>query len=481
MRKLLIIGVVALLVLSLAAFLAVRSVLTTYLTPDYLVSQLETAFNCRADISELDLKLWRKPSKIELINVTLAPRDEFAARGVPLAERPPLGETAMHCESVVLEARLADLLFRKLTVDRLVFQSFKAQVLLNEDGTNSFESIFSAPEFIDPDTGAPPVQADAGAATAPPPAGTAAVPATQLAPGEAAGEAGKTFHASDIPLATFAKIVEINGGMIHAKVAKNGSSILIDNIQLTATDIDIDPGDLANHNAASVSLSALLGVDSRPEEGKRFVELQLEGRGTIIPFNAGSGMLDPRLVSDLTILEGSYIDTLPTLDSLAGLFEKLKDVGINLGDVDLRGDFTGSATTKIEYYAGNVKTIEETNLPLHGHHLKLIPGSWINANSNEHLLEGTVVVSEEKTAEAIEEVDKFLKEKAAFLATPEIRDTVMKPVMVDGRITLGFRSHGQLNQPQVDLITEIGTISDILKLQDTGKKVLKDIKKMFGF
>lgn len=498
MRKLLTIGLALLLVLGAGGFFAARYVLANFVTADYLVSQLETSYNCRAEIAEMDLKLFRRPSRIELTSVSLSPRDDFARNGTPLAERAPLEQTAIHCDSVTLEASLLDLLRRKLTVDRLLVSNFKAQVLLKADGSTSLDAIFDSPEDHDTlpastTTAAvvappPPAVAPAGATplTATPPATAPAPPVT--APAAPATGEPEGFNASEMQVAAFADSVAIDGGTIYAVVEKNGSTILIDNIQVAVSDIDIDPAALDEHNSASLTLSALLGVDSKPEEGIRYAELQLEGNGKLNVFNPQTGIYDPRLNCELTIREGSYIDTLPTLDAVAGLFEKLEEIGIDAKELDLFGDFTQASTTRIEYYGGVVKTSDLTTLHLRENRLELVAGSWINANSNAHLLEGSVIVSEAKTAEAVEEVDKFLKEKASFIANPQTRDLILKPVMRDGRVTLGFRSHGDLSDPQVDLLTEIGTISNILKIGESegfkqiereGKKLLEGLKGLF--
>ena len=57
-----------------------------------------------ADVNEIDLKLWRKPSKIQLINVTLAPRDEYADKGVPLEDRPHL----LQAQRILQQAKIAN-------------------------------------------------------------------------------------------------------------------------------------------------------------------------------------------------------------------------------------------------------------------------------------------------------------------------------------------------------------------------------------
>ncbi|MFV1995503.1 MAG: hypothetical protein ACC661_08700, partial [Verrucomicrobiales bacterium] len=287
------------------------------------------------------------------------------------------------------------------------------------------------------------------------------------------------------------KLVAIDVGTIYATVARSGSTILLDNIEFALSEIDIDPANLAAHNRALVQFSALLGVDSSPEEGRRFAQFHLEGGGTVTPFDAASGAFNPRLVTELAVLEGSYIDVLPTMDAVAGLLEKLDEVGVDLGEIDLRSDFKERNEITLDYYDGNVKTLTEIALDLQDFALFLAAGSWVNVNSGEHLIEGRVYASVEKTEQAKLQVDAFLKQKAKNFASPQLRDMLMQPILDQGRIALGFRSQGQLANPRVDLLTKIGTLSDVLKLmgpdgtlkqiEEGAEKAWKDIRKALGF
>src|SRR3569623_398313 len=81
---------VLLLVGGVGGGLALKSWLGTVLTRESLVRQLESQWNCRADVTALTVSLWSSPARVEITNLNLAPRDAEADAETPLAARKPL-------------------------------------------------------------------------------------------------------------------------------------------------------------------------------------------------------------------------------------------------------------------------------------------------------------------------------------------------------------------------------------------------------
>ncbi len=115
----------------------------------------------------------------------------------------------------------------------------------------------------------------------------------------------------------------IDGGSIFATVEATGATILVDDIRAAVTDIDVNPNNLESHNRALIDLSMLVGVDSPPEKGERYAEFRFEGNATATVFDPMSGNLEPSLLADLIIHEGSFIDANPTLEAVADLLERV--------------------------------------------------------------------------------------------------------------------------------------------------------------
>ena len=467
--KLLKIVLFLLFILIVIGIVALPTLIKSWATADSFARHIEAELNCRASIDEVKVALFRQPSIITLRGLALGPRDEYATSETPLGERPPMNEMVSHCESIQLEMRLGSLLTRQLNVQQFIVSNLNIQLALREDGSNSLEELFRSPGS---DANENAKQGNAG---------------KEGGAGDAEGD-GKPFNARDLPVSMIADRLAIEGGSVYATVEATGATILIDEIDVAATDIDIAPLDLERHNRALLELSMLVGVDSPPEKGERYAEFQFIGNAVVTPFAALTGDLEPGLIADLVIAEDSFIDANPTLEAVGKLLKDLEQYGIDVGDVDLRGDFKEPVETRLEWAKEVLTVLIETKFNVGDYSLVLAPESWLDANTNQHDFQGVVVASEERTMEAIEDVDEWLESKISALANPTVRNTLLAPVMKDGRIQLGFRSSGGMDAPKVDLVTGLGSVSDILSLKDSksldrlkrqGKQLLEGLKGFF--
>lgn len=59
----------------------------SFITPSFLVKQIESAINVRAHVESVNINLINVLSGIEIEGIILAPRDEVANKGTPLDER----------------------------------------------------------------------------------------------------------------------------------------------------------------------------------------------------------------------------------------------------------------------------------------------------------------------------------------------------------------------------------------------------------
>ncbi len=131
--------------LILVGIFALPALIKSWATADLFVRQIESELNCRAAIDDVEVSLFKQPSIITLRGLALGPRDEFAALGVPLGDRPPMDAMVSHCESIQLEMRLGSLLKRQVDVQQFVARNLNIQMLLRQDGSNSFQELFQSP------------------------------------------------------------------------------------------------------------------------------------------------------------------------------------------------------------------------------------------------------------------------------------------------------------------------------------------------
>ena len=71
-----------------------------------------------------------------------------------------------------------------------------------------------------------------------------------------------------------------------------------------------------------------------PESNLEYASFDLKADGTIQPFEASSGFLNPDLITSLTVMAGSKIVSLPIATRLASTLEQLESTGLDLSVID---------------------------------------------------------------------------------------------------------------------------------------------------
>ncbi|MBL9155027.1 MAG: hypothetical protein JNK37_21275 [Verrucomicrobiales bacterium] len=421
-----------------------------YLTPDFLVAQIERKWHCRAHIDAVTVRM-TGTAAVELTGLALAPRDEHAGQGKPLAERPALeaGAAPLRCESVSLEIRPAELIQRKVNIQRLTIAGLAVDTAIDRNGDATVERLF------DPLPAAHP-------------AGDETVSAMAAAGAEM--EAG-TFS-------TVADRVEVKGGQASFLVEASGTIIRLDGLELALTEIDVDPAEPAAHNRARFQFSSELIVappSSDQAETAEHLRGRVSGSGEAAPLNVTTGRMDPAWTCDLTLHQGTQINTFPVIDRLQKLLEGIDTAGVDLKDLNIRGTLLADANTRVAHAGGRYLIEQPLQLALPDTQLVLNDGSWLHTGTNQHEIRGQVVASEVLTRKIEGKVDAYLKKKARGLPAESLRQLVLGPVTKDGRLALEFTSSGDLAKPKADIVTPLGNLSEVI---DTGKETIKTLEEV---
>ncbi|HSJ04205.1 MAG TPA: hypothetical protein VK956_17195, partial [Verrucomicrobium sp.] len=126
-----------------------------------VVSQMEAAWNCRAQIDATDIQMLASPARLQIKGLQLAPKDDQI--GLPLAQRQPLaaGKALLATESAVLEVELKDLINGTVNVKELHISGVSMRTEVDEEGRSSLQTLFKSPEAAPtpPDASAQAVQA----------------------------------------------------------------------------------------------------------------------------------------------------------------------------------------------------------------------------------------------------------------------------------------------------------------------------------
>lgn len=453
------------------------------ITPEYLVGQLEEDRDCRAEIASVSVNLFSLPAKIELTGLKMVPRDAMAAAEVPLAERPPLelGHTGIECESAVLEADLLDLLGQKLSLRELVLKNVTVNAKLKRGGNVSLRRMFRSREALK--EGAVPGPTGDGQEKG----GNEKVPKeatpkkdektrkkdrkeSQKAEEDKEAEKDKNknkklqehFNVSELPLQSELKVARIENGTVNLFVEKAGGYVRLENLNLKVSDISIDPDDLTKGNSADIELTGTLGVDS---EGRnlRYASLLLDAKGRMIPFEEATGDFNPDISCDAALDTGSYVDSVPVLDRLGKNVDKLKKLGIEIEELAMKETLQTPATLSVGYFDNVVRFRKEAGLDFNSFRLALKEESWIDSASNRHEFFGNLLASKPLTDKVKAGVDKYIKENTNDALAELAHEVVIAPVLKDGRLSLDFKSTGDLGKPKVKVLNVVQSLGDALK------------------
>lgn len=460
-------GIVLALIVGLVV---VRQVAIGYLTPDFLVQQIESRWKCRAHIETVEAKILGTAT-IELKGVALGKRDVYARKKTPLADRPPLEGAEISSDSVLLEVRPLPLIRRQLDIRRLSFQGADVETAIRRTGKLSIARLFETPgegggkQTAPSESPAVETVATETVTNESVPAG--ATPPTPTPSEEPVAE-GK-FNADSIPVAMVADRIEVSDTSVAVQIDASGARITLENVQFGFMEIDVDPDDLATHNRTAFQFEGGLIVQPK-EEDVEFVRAKLSGAGIMRPFDPVTGEINPSISTDLTIHSGTQLNTFPVVEKVKEMLDNVDAAGIEFGDFNLGGELMADANTRIAYEQPKLFLEKPLRIELPDTTLVMNAESWMDTGSNQHDMKGLIMASDELTAKIEGMVDAYLKKKAGSFASPSLRDTILSPLKTDDRIALEVVSQGDLGNPKADIITPLGNLTEVI---DTGK-MLKD-------
>lgn len=436
----------------LVGWLALTMYVRDLTNPDNIVAKIEASLNCRAEIKEASLNLFETPMRMQLTGLALGERDAFVEDGVKMGKRTDELNAAVSIDTIFVELDAFPLLNKKLVVNNFVVERPSIKLRVYEDGNTSLDEIFR------------------------PPVGVVSTPGKE--PGaEGESKAPKTFTADQLPVAAMADRVAVEDATIYATIDKTKYTVQLDRAIVQFINIDVDPAQLETHNSANLEFGVNISVDSL-RHNQRFLELALDGSGSIQPFDPVTREFSPSLTASVTVLRDSFIEAMPMLDEIEDLIERLEEYGASLEGVRLRGDFSEDTTLS---FNANRELITVTNdflIPIDENFLIIEEGSRVLPGQNDHDFKVTFVASERLTDKAETEIEKFFVDRMGESAGETFKDMIMKQLKEEQFLVLRFRSKGDLGAPEVSAETPFGT--DITAvLNDSPDEAAKEMKEKF--
>ncbi len=442
-----------------------------------------------------------------LTGLQLAPWEESTTG--PLPDRPALDPSAalLSAGRIELAVSLGDLLRRKAVIRRLRIEDFNLRDEVGEDGESLLDVLFEEPYYEE--AGASglfprrfeermmPWQA--------PGAGNILAPADAVNPdGLPAGDAKevkrgasgdkdqggksdlrrkrrtkkkkehKPFKASDLRIGLEAEHASVENAHIDLLDRSQNTHIVFDRVRLALKDLDVAPDDLAHHNVCGLELSGDIRLE-KTDAAQVMVNCALSGAGRIKPFDVETGLWNPDISLALNVRKGSLLGgTLMKEQMRSKDAAKLREYGIDLGDVALGGVLVQDATTDVHLVMGKLIVKKDTRLVFPQYEIALTSGSWFHGRTDAHIARGELVVGAELSAKIMGQAEQKLAAKygetivglAASAVTAVLQDE-------QGRLVIKFKSRGKLSKPEITWDNPLNDIKDLLK--DAGASLLNGI------
>lgn len=476
MKKKALIVLSGLVVLLLGGGFAGQAWLKGLLQKEALVAKMEEAWNCRAHLDDTKVSLYSSPASVTLIGFKLAPRDVEV--GKALGERAPLAADAalVTAGNVVLSIQLADLLKGTLNVERLELEELNVRNVVDAEGHGSLDALFKSPQDALDDSTAS--VSGTGGSNVPNESKDALQDQTARIHKEkkSAADEHSPMKASDLRINLAVKTAGISNARFESLDLKGGTKTVIDQLNVELTDIDVAPRDLVNHNLCKFSLSASVAVE-KSDPKSQFADFHLTGSGTVAPFDAKTGELNPDTDLSLTMLQGGLIGGAPLSKQMGKKdMERLDEYGVRLGDIAVGGMLKKDAAMRVHLLPGGKMIVkQDTVFAFADYEMLLAEKSWFNPTQDLHNARATLTVSPELSARILEDAKKTLTEKYGATLADFAVSAVKIALMKDDRIVIPFKGKGPMSKPNVSLDSVLGDITDIVK--SAGKSFLEGLFK----
>lgn len=475
----------ALAVLAIAAGGGIRWWLGKKLSPEALVTQMESAWNCRAHIDAVKLSLWSSPASIEITGCRVAKLDAETAK--PLAQRQPLdlGQLEASVEKAVLEVKLQDLLAGRLNIRQLTLSFVAVREEISPDGISSLGDVFKkrtalsaaepavavAPESQPAVPPSPPVPAAVPPAAAPPPPvppAPDAVPDAKAAVSKTSKPARprKEITADQLGFSILVERASIQDGLLRINNRKTKNRTELDGLHLTISGIDIDPDDLANHNLFNLEISGHIVVHDRIKTGKDsegkdiwrpidVCDLHFAGNGVVHPFDPQTGKAKASSDLSLTLKQGSTLMGHLTIGETGSKdLKKLDEWGIDLNDVKIGGPLQQDAAIRTRFSENRLTILEPAVFSLPDYELAILAESWLNSSDDQHEMNLRLSIAKGLRDRIVEGIAKSkVVGKYGSLVENLAKVIVEKLSDERGRMFFDVKSKERLSKPKLEFDT----------------------------
>ncbi len=424
-----------------------------------LIAQIEQQLNCRVQIDGSSASILSSPAKVELRGIKFAPRDEEVEK--PVKQRAKLDENlvAASAERAVLLVDLSDLIKGNVNIKQLKFEGVQVHGRFDKEGRNSLHPMFISPrkDKTNDDKNPKPKDPKSSDPT------VVKNPHDKKDPDTKTNEE-RPFHASDLPISVLVQVAGISNAQMDISDEKNGTQTTLENFHFDLKDMDVNPSDLAKHNRCLMDFSGQILL-KKTGVNMPLMDFAFSGDGSVKPFDVQSGEWNPDIWLKVKLHKGAIIGGTPLKEQMREKdAKKIKDYGLELGNIALGGVLGEDADTEIHRVGNKFIVKKDTRLIFPQYEITLADGSWFNGHEDVHRGNGVLVVNAAVSKDMLSHAQKGLAEKYGDTLA-SLAMAVVEPALLDDqkRIVLKFKSRGKLSQPEVDLDNVLVDIKDSIK------------------
>ncbi len=356
---------------------AVWMVTSRLLTKEALITQLESALNCKVTMEQFDASVFSFPASLRIQKLNLLPTDPTAI------------SSGISVDEVVLELRLLDLLQRRITIEKLHISGGYVRDEISKEGRSPLAEMFGKP------TASSVVSASAETSPAPvnEPAPTAAPPPAQPATLQIEPTKGESSEIKEKrTVSVNIREALLDRTLIHIVDRKARNKRDIHDLRLRIFDVDIDPANLPQHNTCSIEVSGRTEIIGRKKVGAEnvdatFVNVPFSGKGSIRPFDPTTGKLEPSAEMEVTLAKAAQLGGHLTIGEAAGKDKSLKDLekylGLDLSLIPIGGSLLEELVAKFKVDGARIEWLNDARLAFPDYSIMMKQGSWSDSREDD--------------------------------------------------------------------------------------------------
>lgn len=386
--------------------------------------QLQAVCGGRVSLGASELEVLGSPTRWRLQDLKV-----FATVGRDgKAELPT--EPVVSLREAVLEISLGSLMSGTLDVQRLSLDGLVVEEYVSPEGVSDLMLVMAKPKGVDEST--------------------TEVVKVEVKEEKVEKARAAEFKAEQLGFTLRVREARVSNGQLFIHNRVNKTKTRLEGLQFALTDIDLDPTDLAGHNAVKMALEMKLTLEGRGKVGGEmqdvtFAKLDVSGSGKMQPFDEKTGVWSPVSDWELKLAKGSVLAGYMTMgQASADAAKKMKDFGLDLSDLPMGGELLEAAVLKMAFSENRLLVREDARFQMPEYEVRMAKGSWLNSAEDAQDLVIRLVCGEE--------LQRRLRDGMLKSGLPEkMADSVLKAFLdeTSGRLSFDVRAGGKMTRPDV--------------------------------